>query len=112
LIVLGAEPAVEPLGVVVENGLLEDGLVEDALEDLLVVVHAPHDCVEELAVEDQAEVGEVVVARARGQLLVRGPRLFELVEEELIYGIGGIGVRSCVYAFSRLAANKMWQCKT
>jgi hypothetical protein len=82
LIVLGAEPSVQPLGVVVENRLPEVGLIEDALEDVLV--HAPHDRVEERAGEDEAEVLEVVVAGTSGQFLVRCPRLLELIEEELV----------------------------
>lgn len=42
LIVLRAEPPMQPLRVVVEHRLTESRLVEDALEDLLVLVHAPH----------------------------------------------------------------------
>ena len=53
LIVLGAEPAVEPLGVEVEDRLPKGRLVEDALEHVLVFVHPPHNGVEERAVEDE-----------------------------------------------------------
>jgi hypothetical protein len=38
LVVLGASPLVHPLGVVVEHRLLELGVVEDALEDVRVLV--------------------------------------------------------------------------
>src|ERR671922_2286929 len=67
LILFGAESPVQPLGVVVEHGLAEVRLVEDALEDVLVRVHAPDDGVEEGAVEDEAEVLEVVVAGASSE---------------------------------------------
>ncbi len=84
LVIVGAEPPIQSLGVVVEDGLLEGGLAEDPLEDLVVVVHPPHDGIEEGAVEDEPEVREAVVAGAGGALLVGGPRLLELVEEQLI----------------------------
>ena len=84
LIVLGAEPPVQPLGIVVEHRLAERRLVEDPPEDVFVLVHATHDCVEEGPVEDEAEVLEVVVARTGCERLVRRPRLLKLVEEELV----------------------------
>jgi Bacterial protein of unknown function (DUF899) len=79
-----AEPSIQLLGVVVEHRLPKGRLVEDALEDVLVLVHPPHDRVEERAVKDEPEVLEVVVARAVGELLVGAPRLLELIEEELV----------------------------
>src|SRR5581483_11033433 len=79
-----AKPTVEPLGVVVEHRLLELGVVEDALEDVRVLIHPVNDRVDEGAVEDEAEVVERVRARPRGEGLVSSPRFLELVEEELV----------------------------
>ena len=53
LIVLGPEPPIQALGIVIEDRLLEGRLVEDALEDVLVLVHALDDGVEERPVEDE-----------------------------------------------------------
>ena len=73
----------------VEDGLPEVGVVEDALEDLVVGVHAGDDGVDELAVEDEPEVVEVFVAAWAASVVVGGPGLLELVEEQLV-GVGQV----------------------
>jgi hypothetical protein len=76
--------AINPVGVEVHQDGLEVRIVEDALEDRLVVVHAADDGVEELPVKHQPEVVECVVLGLGGDLGVGEPSLLELIEEKLV----------------------------
>jgi hypothetical protein len=82
--VLGAKAPIQPLRVVIEDRLAGCVVVEDAPEDLVILVDPLDDGIEEGAVENEAEVLEVVGACTGGERFVCSPRLLELVEQKLV----------------------------
>ena len=69
------------------DGLLELVVIEDAGEQRIVLVHSADDGLEEVAVEDQFEIVDGVVASLVGDLGIGEPIALVLVEQKLI-GLG------------------------